>query len=154
MPRTNVVSFCDQCSVIPARRKDGRRLTILRCDYPESAHFTKDVTEHECCECPRHRAMEPGQPPTEMVPEVPSLRRRIQTWTVAVADWKLKGSPERPEEEVQRIYRTFCAATPHCSWYDPARQMCRGCGCGVADSGHAIFNKIKMATQHCPRKLW
>jgi hypothetical protein len=24
----------------------------------------------------------------------------------------------------------------------------------VADTGYAILNKIKMATEHCPRDLW
>ena len=32
--------------------------------------------------------------------------------------------------------------------------ICRGCGCRVAAYGMAVFNKIKMATQHCPREKW
>ena len=152
--------LCDRANVIQVRKKDGSRSTVRRCADPQSSFFTQNVVEDDCRQCPRYlaaeavRAAQAEAEATGEVPQVPSLPRRAFTWAKAVADWKVKGSPERSDEEVQRIFRTFCAATPPCSWYDPARQLCRGCGCGVAEDGLAVFNKIKMATQHCPRNLW
>ena len=87
-------------------------------------------------------------------PVAPTLPRRISSWAKAVAEWKLAGSPERPEAEVSRIYNTICAGSPPCRWFSRTRRICRACGCRVASGGHAVFNKIKMATQHCPRNLW
>ena len=134
---------CTHCNVIHIRAKDGTRTVCYRCADPQSLLFTQNVTEEQCHLCPSHS-----------VPEVPNLPQRVGTWVKAVADWKIKGSPQRISEEVQHIFHTFCAANPPCSWYDPAGQLCKGCGCGVSEGGTAVFNKIKMATQHCPRNLW
>jgi hypothetical protein len=142
---------CDRCTEVVIRKRDGRRLTVFRCADPGSPLFTQDVTEETCRPCSSYQEAKAAQ---AAIPEVPSLAKRVKSWTAAVADWKVKGSPERSEEEVQRIFNTFCAATPHCSWYDPDRQLCRGCGCRVRSEGMAVFNKIRMATQHCPRDLW
>jgi len=147
--------ICDRCNVIHVRKKDGTRSIVHRCADQESPFFGQNMAEEDCHQCPRYLAMEAvRKAQAEKVPEVPILPKRIFTWAKAVAEWKRKGSPERTDEEVQRIFRTFCAATPPCAWYDPARELCRGCGCGVGEDGTAVFNKIKMATQHCPRNLW
>ena len=73
------------------------------------------------------------------------------SYAEAVIEWTAAGRPERSDEEVERIFHQFCKS---CRWFSRRRQICYGCGCRVADSGFAIFNKIKMATQHCPRKRW
>lgn len=66
-------------------------------------------------------------------------------------EWAAAGRPERSDKDVEQIFQRFCKP---CRWYDRRRRICRGCGCRVADTGFAITNKIKMATEHCPRKLW
>ena len=58
---------------------------------------------------------------------------------------------KRPDKEVERIFHQFCKT---CDWFDPDKQICRGCGCRVAEGGYAVQNKIKMATENCPRDLW
>ena len=152
--------ICDRCNVIQVRKRDGTRTTVNRCADQQSPFFTQNVTEEDCHQCPRYLAAEAVRKAqaeaqaTGEVPKVPSLPQRAFTWAKAVAEWKFKGSPERSDEEVERIFHSFCAAEPPCAWYDPARQLCRGCGCGVAEDGLAVFNKIKMATQRCPRNLW
>jgi hypothetical protein len=84
-------------------------------------------------------------------PKAPNLLRRAMSYAEAVIEWTAAGRPERSDEEVERIFHHFCKP---CRWFNRRRQICYGCGCRVADSGFAIFNKIKMATQHCPRKRW
>lgn len=81
----------------------------------------------------------------------PNLVQRAMSYAEAVVEWTAAGRPERSDEEVQRIYQHFCKP---CKWFDARHSICRGCGCRVADRGFAIFNKIKMATQHCPRNHW
>lgn len=87
----------------------------------------------------------------ETPPDPPGLVKRAFSYAEALARWTAAGRPERPDKEVERIFNENCKT---CKWYDPERQMCRGCGCRVAESGMAVRNKIKMATEHCPRELW
>jgi len=84
-------------------------------------------------------------------PEPPGLIRRAISYTEALARWTAAGRPERSDKEVERIFHQHCKS---CSWFDAERQICRGCGCRVAESGVAILNKIKMATENCPRDFW
>ena len=85
------------------------------------------------------------------VPEPPGLVRRAFSYAEAVAQWTAAGMPERSDKEVERIFNGFCKP---CRWFHRRRQICRGCGCRIADKGFAVTNKIKMATEHCPRDLW
>lgn len=91
------------------------------------------------------------QTPDERPPTTPGPVKRILTYTQAVAEWIAAGRPERSDEDVQHIYKELCEP---CSWRKRRSDICRGCGCRVAAYGMAITNKIKMATQHCPREKW
>ena len=84
-------------------------------------------------------------------PKTPNLLRRAVSYAEAVIEWTAAGRPERSDEEVAMIFQHFCKP---CRWFNSRKRFCYGCGCRVADSGFAIFNKIKMATQHCPRDFW
>jgi hypothetical protein len=84
-------------------------------------------------------------------PEAPSLLRRTMSYAEALIAWTAAGRPKRSAKDVEQIFSRFCKP---CRWYDRRRQICRGCGCRVADTGFAVTNKIKMATEHCPRNLW
>jgi len=151
--------ICDYHNRVVLRKKDGTRREIVRCADPNGPYFTKEVTEDQCNQCPRHieavdlaaRREAAKCKAAESVPETPSLFRRSVTYAEAVSGWVAVGRPERSDEEVRRIFEECCST---CGWYDKEKHICRGCGCRVSGVGHAIFNKIKMATQHCPRKLW
>lgn len=84
-------------------------------------------------------------------PEAPSLVRRTLSYAEALIQWAAAGRPERSDKDVEQTFHRFCKP---CRWYHHRRQICRGCGCRVAGAGFAITNKIKMATEHCPRNLW
>jgi hypothetical protein len=74
---------------------------------------------------------------------------KIPSWAEAVAEWVAVGRPVRSEEEIANIYRIFCSTCPLFH-----RDTCRECDCNVRKEGWAIFNKIKMATQHCNKGYW
>ena len=102
---------------------------------------------------PTRKQAASGDPaPTSDTPPDPlSFVKRAFSYAEALARWAAAGRPERPDKEVERIFNENCKT---CKWYDPDRQICRGCGCRVAESGMAVRNKIKMATENCPRDLW
>lgn len=79
----------------------------------------------------------------------PPIATQINNYGLAIQRWVKAGRPQRTEEEVQEIFKKHCG---QCNWY--ANKRCKGCGCRVTSRGMAIFNKIKMATEHCPKKLW
>lgn len=85
----------------------------------------------------------------ESIPEFPKLSTQLSNYWHAVKQWIIAGRPERTDAEVKQIHEDFCVK---CDWYDS--QRCRGCGCAVKPEGMAIFNKIKMASEHCPKQLW
>lgn len=82
--------------------------------------------------------------------DYPSLLVQISNYKDALIRWKKAGKPTRSDEEVQNIHKQ-CSK---CDWYDSGKKRCKGCGCKVTTSGFAVFNKIKMATEHCPKGLW
>jgi hypothetical protein len=137
---------CSRRNVIQIKKRDGTRLTATRCACPSALLFTQDVTDEQCNVCSNREEVP--------VPPMPKPAQRLFTWAKAVTGWVAAGRPERSEEEVVRIYQTVCAGTPVCDWFNLVKQTCNGCGCRVAAGGSALVNKIKMATQHCPRGRW
>lgn len=113
------------------------------------------VTPRVCrlCQAPTTNAETSQDGPENAAPppETPGLVRRTLSYAEALIEWTAAGRPERSDKDVEQIFHRFCKP---CRWYDRRRQICRGCGCRVADTGFAITNKIKMATEHCPRNLW
>lgn len=131
------------------------------CNDPSKSCFQRLVRPADCRRClnlPEPEASEepPAEPPPAPapptdVPTPPGLVRRAYSYAEAVARWMAAGQPVRPDKEVERLFNENCKT---CKWFDPEKQICRGCGCRVAESGVAVRNKIKMATEHCPRELW
>ncbi len=127
------------------------------CTNAAKDQFKQIVQPADCQRClaglPVRPQVEPepaasaGDPP----PDPPGLVRRAASYAAAVARWTAAGRPERSDKEVERIFHQFCKT---CDWFDPDKQICRGCGCRVAEGGYAVQNKIKMATENCPRDLW
>jgi len=85
-------------------------------------------------------------------PAVPSgVARKAIAYVSAVKRWHDAGRPVRSDHEVNRIYRELCRFCPHIG---PKSRTCQVCGCRVSRSKSAFRNKIRMATEHCPRGTW
>jgi hypothetical protein len=82
----------------------------------------------------------------------PAISSQLWSFKEALIKWNKAGRPTRTQEEVKHIHREFCAMP--CEWYDEGAGRCRGCGCKVTTGSIAVFNKIKMATEHCPKDKW
>jgi hypothetical protein len=83
--------------------------------------------------------------------EKPALTSLAKRWLIAVMEWVAAGCPAREDFEVDCIYETHCKP---CDRYDAQSGGCSVCGCSVNRSRFALFNKISMATQHCPMRKW
>jgi hypothetical protein len=94
--------------------------------------------------------MEPD-PDDPDVPDYPKMSLQLWLYKEAVMKWNKAGRPVRTDAEVEEIHKTHCEP---CAWYDKEKKRCKGCGCRVSVSSTAVFNKIKMGTEHCPRELW
>jgi len=70
-------------------------------------------------------------------------------YAVALTKWATAGWPTRDKTTVAEWYEHRCRP---CESFQNDR--CRVCGCGVRASGLAVFNKIKMATERCPKGKW
>jgi hypothetical protein len=92
---------------------------------------------------------EPGPLPKDY----PPLVMQLWTYKEALIRWKKAGYPTRSQEEVKRLH-AICAPPDKCEWYDEERKRCKGCGCKVTVGSLAVFNKIKMETEHCPKEKW
>jgi hypothetical protein len=87
--------------------------------------------------------------------DYPPLSMQLWTYKEALIRWNKAGRPTRTQEEVEAIHNTHCNPPDgRCEWYDPKQKRCRGCGCKVTVSSIALVNKIKMATEHCPKEKW
>jgi hypothetical protein len=84
-------------------------------------------------------------------PDYPELQLQIYSYWESIKRWLAAKRPVRTEDEVKKIHADYCSK---CEWYDEQSQRCRGCGCKVRPQGLAVFNKIRMATENCPQKLW
>jgi len=67
----------------------------------------------------------------------------------ALATWTAAGMPTRSHAEVAAIFTTHCQP---CEEFGPDTQTCTICGCRVRQSGAVLRNKIKMATERCPKR--
>jgi hypothetical protein len=85
------------------------------------------------------------------IPEIPGLTTQVQNYWRAVKRWISAGRPTRTDKEVKMLHKTYCI---RCNWYDDKSKRCKGCGCKVRAEGTAMLNKIRMATEHCPRNFW
>lgn len=129
---------CQKRQRIIRRNKDGEQ-EKFRCMDKTSENYREFVDADICKNCHMSK-----------VPNFPSNSKLITNYGKAVKRWIVAGRPTRSKEEVKRIY-DLCAS---CNWFDSESQRCKGCGCNVKPKGLAIFNKIKMLTEHCPRRLW
>ena len=157
------------------RQKEVRKgETVFKCIHRESEVKGKQVTEGMCSLCPvrsfKHTKpckenslvknsevfdhdtteLEKEMPDSE-VPQYPKLSLQMWLYKEALLRWQKAGRPKRSDKEVESLLNTYCKK---CDWYDPEKERCKGCGCAVTSGAVAIFNKLRMATEKCPRELW
>ncbi len=140
------------------RGEQGDLQVIAHC----SAQKGRVVSHAECLKCQQateevggllsKRAVEEASPlPEKDSPEYPAAVKQLKNYYLAVERWVRAGRPVRSNKEVKAIHTDFCVK---CDWHDPKQHRCKGCGCKVRPNGIAVLNKIKMATENCPQKLW
>lgn len=84
----------------------------------------------------------------ENPPDYPPMTMQMWTYKEALLRWAKAGRPKRTQEEVEQLHSQFCSK---CEWYDKEQSRCKGCGCKVTLGGLAVFNKLKMKTEKCPK---
>jgi len=142
--------------------------TECSCEVPEKGAGAIFCKRHECDKSRRMvqlcqmgargeepglgywRAWEEGGGPRQKQSE-PGVVRKAASYTKAVAKHAASGFKKRSPEEIERIYTTICEP---CEFYNPEEGGCRVCGCRVGRGKRALFNKIAMASQHCPKGKW
>lgn len=80
----------------------------------------------------------------------PPVSRKVVSYAKAMARWIKAGRPVRSDAEVERIFDTICKP---CQDFN-SRGSCGICGCKVRRRGSALLNKIRQATQSCPKSKW
>jgi hypothetical protein len=81
----------------------------------------------------------------------PSHFRRITSFATSVSRWVAAGRPIRSEQRVAEIFTQHCRPCQH---FKPGRSDAEGkcglCGCRLRSEA-GVMNKIKMATEGCPK---
>ena len=80
-----------------------------------------------------------------------SLAAKVVSYGQALRRWIAAGRPIRADEEVEQIYSTLCEP---CAYFSRHKEYCKICGCQVRSSGSGFTNKIRMATERCPKGKW
>jgi hypothetical protein len=111
----------------------------------------KPIDFEECNRCQGALANVGATLNPDETPDFPGFTKQMQNYWAAVRKWIAAGRPVRSKGEVEFLHGTYCAK---CDWYDKESKRCKGCGCKVRPKGSAMLNKIRMATEHCPRDFW
>lgn len=121
------------------------------CRNTDKPTFDIYVPPAACRLCQSLERSERAKATNEEDNKPPKLVGRIISYAEALIEWTAAGKPERSDDEVQRIFHQCCQP---CKRFDGGKQICLECGCRVTTSSFAFLNKIKMATQHCPKGKW
>jgi hypothetical protein len=122
---------------------------VMPCVVSQNADVWTIDVDHE--DYPRPRSNEDyTRPKKNEGQNPPNLITRLTSWQRATQRWIDAGSPVRSEDEVQRILR-ICQS---CPFYNKRKKRCQVCGCNVNGGKFAILNKIRMATENCPKHKW
>ncbi len=150
----------DICSRCPVRVEAHKRQCPDRRKQPAanvvSTEEMLNITDEEVREMITDAGLDMGEFEREAAPEVeapnyPPLSMQAWFYKEALIRWNKAGRPKRSDEEVKEILDGYCKT---CSWYDSKRHRCKGCGCAVSEGSMAIFNKVRMGTEHCPQEKW
>jgi hypothetical protein len=119
--------------------------------------------QHACINC-GWKWNRQGPFPHRCCPQSPDLQPAAEKLGVSLADvghyasalarWTAAGFPIRDQAEVERIESEFCKPCPKYTVDPLLGGRCSECGCRVSASRFAAVNKIKMATERCPKGKW
>ena len=82
----------------------------------------------------------------------PTITERATSALVAHTQWALAGFPLRPAAEQRQLF-TICQACPRYESDGDEQGWCLECGCRLRADTY-LFNKIALATAHCPLGKW
>ena len=129
----------------------------------------------ECPQCEWVYKRKADKPPHRTCPKSPALTEAaeklgitgddIKHWMHALARWTRAEFPVRSQAEIERCLRicvrcpsdNYVPDNPKCTT-EACRMKtsgrCKLCGCRVSKSRVAVINKIRMATEDCPKGHW
>ncbi|QDU97545.1 hypothetical protein [Lignipirellula cremea] len=138
--------LCPGC--ITHRQGDGHLFFCTQCDYRTTIRRKRPPRRN----CPASTpGLTPGSTPGLAEQQPPTFPEKLLRYGVAVAKWVTAGRPVRTDAEVLQILNDHCRP---CELFNGVNCTHKRCGCRVNEGGHAMTNKIKMATEHCPMLEW
>lgn len=137
------------CTVLD-RKIYRRQAELCRLDNDYRLHYSGGgtsssvivITSDELTEAAERFAAEIGEP---------TIVEKGKHFLMALARWRKAGYPCRTDEQVAHIYRDHCKP---CGFRDSKADTCKLCSCPVRIVGIAVRNKLRMATESCPRWKW
>lgn len=97
--------------------------------------LSERITEQECAYRP---------------PEMPPVAEQVKNYAKAVVQHVVSGSVSRSDDEVDALLE-ICRA---CEFYNQEKERCSVCGCRCSRGKTTWLNKLRMASQHCPKEKW
>lgn len=102
-----------------------------------------------CLHC-GYQARKPNTRRMCSVDRPPSVTAQLSSYAAAVSRWLAASRPVRTDAQVGELL-AICQDNK-CGKYRDGQ--CLACGCRVNSSGWALANKLRMATESCPKGLW
>jgi len=129
----------------------GDRYYCPVCD-PSKQRTQKRVSWRNCITDP------PGDLESELqaagvVPGRHATTELWSSWRIAVARWRDAGKPVRSDAEMDACL-SVCRTCEHYDTRAGLLGYCRVCGCNVSRIAIGPLNKIRMATETCPKAKW
>jgi hypothetical protein len=104
------------------------------------------------------RARDPNAPKTPLPKQEkkawPNFAARVGTFCMAIARWKLAGSPVRTSQRVNELL-AICQGCEYLVNRDHPTQKCGACGCPInRRTDKPTKNKLVLSTEACPIGKW
>lgn len=80
----------------------------------------------------------------------PPLSEQVKNYAKAAAQHAASGRVSRSDDEVENLLK-ICTA---CEFYNLEKERCSVCGCKCSRGKITWLNKLRMASQHCPKEKW
>lgn len=82
-----------------------------------------------------------------------STLQATMAFATATAKWLAAGRPKRTQTEMETTFEVCKTCEHFTPGTVPETAQCALCGCNLAKLP-SVFNKIEMATEHCPVGKW
>ena len=126
-----------------------------KCNFPECDSLTRQASLLKDGKLKFHFFCG-GKPTTQkdcercQAGDTPGYLKQLRNYAHATTAWVKDNMPKRTDSEVIAILEV-CKS---CDYYNKAKGQCKICGCRLNTSATAVANKIRMATEHCPKGKW